>query len=347
MVAPARTSHLVLVALALVAIGLTAWVIAPFWTSLFMAAVLAGALRRPMGWLTLKMKGHRTWAALLLTFMVLFAILLPLAGLGTLVVAEVLQGIQWVRGVLEGQGVSGLVHKLPEPLAQLAEQAVKSLPTLQAQVEQLGRAGGQAAAAVGGIVVATTGMLLRTALMLVGLYCLLADGNRLIAWADENVPMKPGQLSHLLEEFRRTAASVLWASLATAVIQTAAGTVGYLISRAPVPLFLAIVTFVLALVPMVGGAIVVEAVGVVQLLSGHLISGIFLIIWGLAVVGVVDNLARPYLLKGGMELHGGIVFFALAGGVAAFGAFGLLLGPMAVTFLIAVMRLYRDDLAEA
>jgi predicted PurR-regulated permease PerM len=44
-----------------------------------------------------------------------------------------------------------------------------------------------------------------------------------------------------------------------------------------------------------------------------------------------------------MELHGGIVFFALLGGLAVWGAVGLILGPLVVTFLISVMRLYRRD----
>jgi predicted PurR-regulated permease PerM len=62
-----------------------------------------------------------------------------------------------------------------------------------------------------------------------------------------------------------------------------------------------------------------------------------------AVVGISDNFARPWLLKGGMELHGGLVFFALLGGLAVFGGIGLLLGPLILTFLITVTRLYRRE----
>ena len=56
-----------------------------------------------------------------------------------------------------------------------------------------------------------------------------------------------------------------------------------------------------------------------------------------------DNVARPYLLKGGMELHGGLVFFALLGGLAVFGGIGLVVGPLILTFLVAVLKLYRRE----
>jgi predicted PurR-regulated permease PerM len=61
------------------------------------------------------------------------------------------------------------------------------------------------------------------------------------------------------------------------------------------------------------------------------------------VVSLSDNVARPYLLKGGMELHGGLVFFALLGGLAVFGGVGLIVGPLILTFLVTAMKLYRRE----
>jgi predicted PurR-regulated permease PerM len=57
----------------------------------------------------------------------------------------------------------------------------------------------------------------------------------------------------------------------------------------------------------------------------------------------VDNIARPFLLRGGMELHGGVIFFSLLGGLAVFGWVGLVLGPLVVTFLVTVLNMYRRE----
>jgi predicted PurR-regulated permease PerM len=72
----------------------------------------------------------------------------------------------------------------------------------------------------------------------------------------------------------------------------------------------------------------------------------FLAAWGIVVVGLVDNVAKPFLIKGDVEMHGAVVFFALIGGIAAFGMVGLLLGPLAVAMLLALLRMYRRDYVE-
>ena len=192
---------------------------------------------------------------------------------------------------------------------------------------------------------ATAQALFQAAMMLIALFFFLTDGRRLVDWIDARVPLKPGQFRALLEDFRQTSVSVLVATLGTALFQTVTGFVGYLIARAPNLLFLSLLTFVFALIPAAGGAVMVVGVAVVLMVTGHLVAGIFLAAWGIVVVSIADNFARPYLLKGGMELHGGLVFFALIGGLAAFGWIGLVIGPLILTFLVAVLKLYRREFA--
>jgi predicted PurR-regulated permease PerM len=196
---------------------------------------------------------------------------------------------------------------------------------------------------VGGVLAATGTALFQVAMMLIALFFFLVDGARLLDWIDARLPLRPGQFRALMDDFRQTSTSVLLATLGTAAIQTAVALVGYLVARAPNLPFLALATFVLALVPAVGGSAMVVGVALLLLATGHPVAGTFLAIWGVGVVSLSDNFARPYLLKGGMSLHGGLVFFALLGGLAVFGGIGLVLGPMILTFLVAVLRLYRRE----
>jgi predicted PurR-regulated permease PerM len=66
-------------------------------------------------------------------------------------------------------------------------------------------------------------------------------------------------------------------------------------------------------------------------------------VWAIVVVGLVDNIVKPWLLKGQIEIHGAVVFFALLGGIAVFGAIGLVAGPLVVAFFLATVRLYQRD----
>ena len=44
-----------------------------------------------------------------------------------------------------------------------------------------------------------------------------------------------------------------------------------------------------------------------------------------------------------MEIHGGLIFFALLGGMATFGPVGLVAGPLILSFFLAVVRLMRQE----
>lgn len=333
-----------LVVLVVAAVLLTGLVLRPFWEALFLAAVLAAALRTPMEWLSARLRGHRSAAAALVTLALVVIGLLPLAGLGAILVAQIADGLQWLREVIQSEGVRGVLERLPPAIQRAAEQLLKVIPEPEQQLRNLaGRQGGQAAAAVGGLLAATGGVVFQAVMMLIAFFFLLTDGARLAAWAEENVPLRPGQLRTLLADFRQTSRSVLFATLGTAAIQSTVALAGYLVARAPNPLFLVLATFVMALVPAAGAAVVVVAVGLLLLATGHTLAGGFLVIWGAAVVSLSDNIARPYLLKGGMALHGGLVFFALLGGLAVFGGIGLVVGPLVLSFLVAVLKLYRRE----
>ncbi|HXS16764.1 MAG TPA: AI-2E family transporter, partial [Polyangiaceae bacterium] len=121
---------------------------------------------------------------------------------------------------------------------------------------------------------------------------------------------------------------------------------GYLIARVPHPFFFAIVTFFISFIPAIGAGGACFVAALLLLAGGKVWSALFLAIW-IIPVGLVDNWVKPLLVKRGMHMHGGVVFFALLGGIAAFGAVGLLLGPLFVTFLVALVRIYRRDFARS
>jgi predicted PurR-regulated permease PerM len=335
-----------LVLLLLAALGLAALLLRPFWVALFLAAAISAALRPAMEWLSTRLGGRRAPAAALLTFAVLVLAVLPVAGLGTFLVNEIIQGISWLRSTLRSEGVSGLVERLPAFAQAAARQLVDAVPQPQQALQKLaGEQGGGAAAAVGGFLAATGSLLFQTAMMLVALYFLLVDGRALVRWLDARLPLRPGQFRALVEDFRATSVSVLVATLGAATIQSVTAALGYLLARAPNVLFLTLSTFVVALVPALGAAVMVCVVALLMLATGHGIAAAFLVAWA-AVVSATDHVARPYLMKGGMALHGGVVFFALLGGVEAFGAVGLLLGPLVLTFLLSTLKLYRAEFGD-
>jgi predicted PurR-regulated permease PerM len=137
--------------------------------------------------------------------------------------------------------------------------------------------------------------------------------------------------------------AVLVSSLATAAVQAVVALVGYLIARVPHPFFFGTLTFFIALIPAVGAAAVCLVAAVLLLATGHPWMALFLALWGVTVVGLVDNVVKPLLVKRGLSLHGAVVFFALLGGLSVFGPVGLLMGPMVVALLLALIRIHERD----
>jgi len=171
--------------------------------------------------------------------------------------------------------------------------------------------------------------------LLIAFYFLLLDGRRLVAWLASVSPV-PEETMAIATQLARASRSVLSSLFLTALVQSGAAIVGYLIAGVPQPAFFGLLTFLAAFIPSVGTSIVALPLALLMLALGHPWAALFLAIWSLAVVGLIDNVVKPLLIKGGMQINAAVLFFALIGGLGMFGAIGLIVGPLAVSLFVAL-----------
>ena len=342
-----RTSFWTTLVLTVLATYLLSRVIRPFAPALFVAAVLAGAVSPLYERLARKMGERRMLASGVATLTVLLVVILPLAWLAVVLAQEVADGASYVRRTLRSEGVGGLVNDLPAPMRTAAQRVLERLPQDTEELTQVaGEQGGRAASAVGGFVSATWSVVVQMVMMLIAFFFLLVDGPRLVKWAVDVLPLRQSQSLTLLTDFRKVTVAVLVSSIATSAIQAAVAFVGYLLARVPNPMFFGFVTFLVGLVPAVGAGAVTLGAALIVYLSGRPGAALFLAIWGVVFVGLADNVVKPYLIRGGIELHGAVVFFSLVGGLAYFGPVGLLAGPLIVSFFMAVVSMWKAELGD-
>lgn len=335
----------VLLLLSLVLVGA---VVRPLAEALFMAAVLSVVLAPAQERLARWLGGRPKTASALIVLAVLLLVVGPLAGLSAVIVKEASDGVRFVVGTIRSEGVDGLLERLPGPLHDLAARAIAYLGDLNALVERhLSGQGGKAASALGAALAATGAVAFSVAMMAIALFFLLVSGAQLVEWIDEVSPLRRGQTRELLREFRKVSYAVVVSSMVTAGVQAAAALAGYLIAGVPNPIFFATLTFFVALIPAIGAAVVCLFAALILVLTGHPWMALFLAAWGVVVVGLVDNVVKPWLIRGDVEMAGAVVFFALIGGIGAFGMIGLLIGPLAVALFLAVLRMYRRDYLPA
>ena len=337
----ARRFLFVLLVASLLVVGYVAWPIA---TALLIAAVLAVVLAPVQARLSRSLGARRALSAGILVVAVLFLLVGPLLGFATVLVKEATDGVRFIQDTVRSEGVAGLVEKLPAPLDGYARNALDSVGDVgQLAQKHAIEQGPRAASAVAAALKATGSLVFDLAMMLIALYFLLVGGRDLVAWIENVSPLAPAQTRQLMAEFRKVSYAVIVATVATAAVQAAAAAVGYVIAGVPHPLFFTALTFFVALIPAIGAAGVCLFAALIQVATGHPYMGLFLAIWGIGVVGLIDNLVKPFLIKGDLEMGGAVVFFALIGGIGAFGMVGLLVGPLAVATFLTLLRMYRRD----
>jgi len=333
-----------LLVLLLAMLALAAWVALPVAEALFMAAVLAVALSPLQNRMARWLGGRRQLAAGILTVALLLLVVGPVLAMSAVAVREAADGARFVLKIVRSEGTEGLMNYLPAPLAEYAARAFAYIGDLGAAIEaQVQAQGARAASAVGAALLATGSLLFQLTMMLIALFFLLVSGRELVDWIDEASPLRRGQTHEVLAECRKVSYAVLVSTVVTAGVQTLAALVGYLIASVPHAMFFTGVTFLFALIPAIGAASVCLGAALILLATGHPYMAGFLAIWGVSVVALVDNIVKPYLIKGDIHMHGAVVFFALVGGIATFGMIGVLIGPLAVAMLLALLRMYRRD----
>lgn len=330
--------------LMVIAIVLMALVARPVVTELLLAVVLAGMLWPIQEWLSARFRGRRALTAGILTFAVVTLLLGPVATMATLIIRDGADGVAFVSKAARSDDVASLIDHLPAKARDTAHDAIERLPRdLSSAAGEIKGSEGQALSTAKRVVTATGSFVFHSVLMLIALFFLLVSGREVVRWLDSASPLRSGQTLELLETFRKVSVAVIASAAITAAVQALAALVGFLITRVPNPFFFTLVTFFLAFIPAIGASVVCLFAAALLLVTGHPYMAIVLAVWGLVVVGLVDNLVKPLLIRRGLEIHGGVVFFSLIGGLAAFGAIGLLIGPLSVAFFLALLRMYHRD----
>ena len=102
------------------------------------------------------------------------------------------------------------------------------------------------------------------------------------------------------------------------------------------------------MIPMLGAFIVWVPAAIYLFATGHYLKGIFLVLWGTLVIGMIDNFLRPKLVGERTKLHELLIFFAVLGGLQVFGVLGIVLGPVVLAITLALVDVFRaaDRAAE-
>jgi predicted PurR-regulated permease PerM len=326
-------------------------IIEPLWQPLLWA-VLLGALLAPVNQrLTRRLRGRVRLASTVTLLLSVLVVLLPLAmvtGAVGLQAAHLLQTLdRYVPDTKSGVPLDlATLPWIGDALGWVEENSHVSLAQLQEWIlagskrllEMLMSSGGS-------MVMGAVGVVVSLLLMLFVLFFVLRDGPAVAKSVIDMLPITARRRDRLMLHLGDTTRAVFVGIGLTALVQGMLVGIGFWIAGLPSPLVFSVVGVIAALIPMLGAALVWAPGAAYLALQGDLGHAIFLAIWGVAVISMVDNFLRPMLISGRAEVPTLAVFVGVMGGLAAFGFVGLFIGPIVLGVVVALFRFESEEVA--
>lgn len=325
-----------------VAGALFLWTVSPIWVPVFLGVLLAVVASPLQRRLERRYRRHpRLLAAGISVATVALGVAL-VAGVGFVVVRELLHYLTDVGP----RHARAFERWLDSPhVARMLGHLGQSPAAVMRQVEAYGHSAiAHLTDVVGGLLAATSHGVLIVVFTTITSYYLLLEGPALARFLIRMVPLPQPETRALMHEFHEVAVGTLLGIGIIALLQGTLSTLGFFLFGVPRPVVWGALAAVASLLPALGTALVCVPVAVVHMLVGHVGLGIGLLaFWATLVVGVPDYWLRPRLMRGHMRLHELLVLIAIFGGIEAFGAIGILLGPLFVAMFVAMLRIYERN----
>jgi predicted PurR-regulated permease PerM len=323
------------------------WILMPFFGAIFWGAVLAIMFSPFHRWILAKSGNRPVLAALTTLAICLILVILPmilvtvsLAQEGTAVYQKVASGDIDVGAFLQHvfTALPAWMHDI------MARFGMDSISTLQARLSD--------AAVQGSRFIATNVLdigrnafdfIVSFFIMLYLLFFLLKDGPVLAGRIQRAIPLSAEHKQHLFYKFTTVTRATVKGNFLVAGAQGAMGGVAFWMLGVQAPLLWAVVMGFLSLLPAIGAALVWAPVAIYFLVTGAIWKGVILTVFGVLVIGMIDNVLRPVLVGKDIKMPDYLVLISTIGGMAVFGLNGFVIGPVIAALFIALWDIFSTQ----
>jgi predicted PurR-regulated permease PerM len=325
-------------------------ILQPFVAPLLWAALLAFLLLPANERLRAAFRGRKTAAALLLTVAAVLMVVVPAVFLGVMFGKQASDLVGQLQATAAQHQIQG-----PGDILELVDRVARRvglwLPIPADRIrDSLVSAGEQVIQSVlsmgGSLFTSVLEIILAIVLALFLFFFFLRDGEQMVTRAMVLVPLDDRRKAQMLSHLANIIRAVVLGSLVTAVVQGTLAGIGFALAGLPTPIVFAVLSTGASVIPLIGTSIVWIPAALYLGLTGHWGAALFLMIWGVAVVSSADNVVRPLFVSSRTRMTTLPVFIGLLGGVSAFGAIGIFLGPVVIALVLALFEFAEEALAE-
>lgn len=301
----------------------------PYFSGVLGAITLYVMLRKPMVTLVRKKMNKNLAAGILLLFS-LVVIVIPFSGLVAMLGSKIGQAIQNSEKVIAA---------VKEQLSKLEAQYNLDL----ASEINTGEISSWVSGGLQNFAGSTMNVFMSLAIMYFLLFYMLVNRGAMRESLYDYLPISRDNIKILGKKIIGTVRSNAIGIPLVAIVQGVIALIGFFIFGTPDPWFWFVITTVGSMIPFVGTLLGIVPVFILSLSAGDNFAAWGILIYGLVVVGSMDNIVRLFVLKRLDDVHPLVTLIGVIIGVPLFGFIGLIFGPLLISLFVEVVNIYRQE----
>ncbi len=320
------------------------YLIKNYLVTLTLAVIFTGILYPVYEKLVKSLNGRKSLASILMTIGFLLIIIIPTFYLLIEIINQATDVSAKLLPVLEQQ-IENAEHsnRLPEwfPFADDLQPYSEQIKSKMGEL--IGKVGGAIVSGIGSVTQGTMHFIIMLFIMLYAVYYFLLQGPSIIDRFEKFLPLSKKEFNLLKNQLYTTSWATIKGAIVIGLIQGGLLGLSFAIVGIDGALFWGAVAALASLIPSVGCALVYVPAAAILLANGDNWQGIFVLLWGLLIVGTVDNFLRPVLVGKESQISELTVLISTLGGIGLFGLSGVILGPMIASLFITVSNIYLEE----
>lgn len=326
-----KITKYIFIAVLLILLYLAFRLVQPFFTYIFLGLILTIAIHPFYKWFSRRLKKKRV-SSVIVILLILLILIIPSF---FMVSALVKQSVGFINSFDEDsfENVNNYVVSVFGPKADLKNNINEILGNIKDFVAK------SAFSIVGSVAEIILGLFVMFFIMYYG----FIEGEQWLSKIKDVIPLNKKRRKDLVIKIKNVTQAVIYGQIFIALLQGTLGGIGFFIVGVSNPVFWGFVMTILAFLPVIGTGFIWAPAGIIELINGNILGGVFMLIYGFFIVSGIDNIIRPRIISGKGKIHPIIALIGVLGGLKIFGFLGIIIGPLIAALFIAMAEFYYQD----
>ena len=330
----------------IISIFFLGWLLWPFVSTIILAAVVTGVFIPVYRYFNRKCKP--SLASILTCIVIFFVIFIPIVSFVGILSKEAYDMYLMAKGAVLSDNIQNLLQG-----SMVLEKANLILSNFNINItgEELNKAISEVGRIVGlflyeqarAITSNILQFLVNFFFMLLIIFYLLIDRQRLLSFVVDLSPLPDEQDEKLFQKFKDMAGAILIGNGLGGLIQGTLGGIVFAVFGLKSPFLWGVIMGLMAFLPILGIGIIFIPAAIYLFLVGRIAAGIFFIIFYVILSGGIEYIFKPRLVGHRVQMHTLLVFLSIIGGLKLFGILGIIYGPLIVTAFLTLTDIYKTS----